>query len=407
MIRRLKIKFVCINMLIVTVMLAVIFALVLHVTSQNMEKQGERIIQSIHEDPLQRGGHTLREKWVPFFTVEVSPNGTLSISSHANFDQSIDTELLAIAREVYEGGDKQGVLREHDLRFMRKKLPMGEEIIFVDVSVEHRLFRDLLETCIQISIISFFLFLVISVLLAQWAIRPVELAWKNQRQFVADASHELKTPLTVIMTNAELLQDSNYEIGEKEQFALSILTMSRQMRGLVEGLLDLSRVDNGVVKTSFSEIDFSELVCNSLLPFEPLFFEKNMELKSEVEPDIRLCGSQTHLRQVVEILLDNAVKYGCPEKAAEVRLLHQGRYAQLSVCTAGDEISRSDLKNIFRRFYRIDKARAMNQSYGLGLSIAESIVKDHRGKIWAESKNGMNSFFVLLPVKTGHTLSEK
>lgn len=396
MITRLKIKFVCINMLIVTVMLAVIFGTVLHNTSRNMEEQGYRTIQSIHEDPMRRGP-SLRDKRVAFFTVAVSPQGSLSISTNAFFDREIDQELLEIARSVYEGGEKQGVLKEYSLRFLRKAVPKGEEIVFVDVSMEHAILKDLIKTCIHIALVSYLLFLGISVLLAQWAIRPVETAWKNQRQFVADASHELKTPLTVIMTNAELLQDASYEDTAKDQFASSILTMSRQMRGLVEGLLDLARVDSGVVKTSFSELDFSALVNNGLLPFEPLFFEKGMELQSEVESEIFLRGSRSHLQQVVDILLDNAVKYGDPDQKVEVRLQRQGRFAQLCVSSAGEEISREDLKRIFRRFYRIDKARSMNQSYGLGLSIAQSIVEDHRGKIWAESKNGTNSFYVQLP----------
>jgi len=174
--------------------------------------------------------------------------------------------------------------------------------------------------------------------------------------------------------------------------------MSRQMRGLVEGLLDLARVDNGIVKTTFEEFNFSAAAENCLLPFEPLFFEKGMELVSEIEPGISLQGSKSHLQQVVDILLDNAVKYGEPEKKVKVCLRRGGHYVQLCITTAGDEISREDLKQIFRRFYRIDKARSMNQSYGLGLSIAQRIVEDHRGKIWAESENGFNSFYVQLPV---------
>lgn len=398
MIRRLKIKFVCINMLIVTVMLAVIFGLVMHVTSRNMEEQGKRLIQSIHEDPMRRGPD-LRNERIPSFTVSVSPQGVLSIASNAYFDRTVDEELLEIARQVYEGTERQGVLKEHDLRFQRRTLPQGEMIVFVDVSMEHGLLRDLLKTCLQIAGVSYLLFFAVSVLLAQWAIRPVESAWKNQRQFVADASHELKTPLTVILTNTELLQDEGYSEDSRSQFVQNIQSMSRQMRGLVEGLLELSRVDNGVVKTTFAMVSLSDLVCDCLLPFEPLCFEKGMELESNVEPDIFLRGSESHLRQVTEILLDNAVKYGHPDRPVQVRLQRPGIHALLSVSTSGEEISREDLKNIFKRFYRIDKARSMNQSYGLGLSIAESIVKDHRGRIWAESKNGVNTFFVQLPVQ--------
>lgn len=397
MITRLKIKFICINMLIVTVMLTVIFGMVLHNTSRNMEEEGYRTIQSIHQDPL-RKGPSLRGRPSAYFTVTVSSQGSMYITASDFFDREIDGELLEIARGVYDGDLRQGVLKEHSLRFLRRTVPDGEEIVFLDISMEDAILEDLIKTCVEIALLSYLLFFAVSVLLAQWAIKPVETAWNHQRQFVADASHELKTPLTVIMTNAELLQDADYEDASRNQFVSSILAMSHQMRGLVEGLLDLTRVDNGVVKTSFSEVDFSNLVENCLLPFDPLFFERGMELFSEVESEIILRGSQSHLRQVVDILLDNAVKYGDPGKRVELRLQRQGRFAQLCVSSAGDEIFREDLKRIFRRFYRIDKARSMNQSYGLGLSIAQAIVTDHKGKIWAESKNGFNSFYVQLPI---------
>lgn len=396
MIRRLKIKFVCINMLIVTVMLSVIFSMVLQNTRRNMEEQGYRTLQSIHEE-LSHRGPVMRWNRVPFFAVVISSEGELSLQTSTFLDSGEEPDLLNIARMVYSSEQEQGILEEYDLRFSRKTFLRGERMVFMDISMENSILMDLIKTCIKIGALSYVVFLGISILLAQWAIRPVEAAWKNQRQFVADASHELKTPLTVIMTNAELLQDDTYEDASRKQFVGSILAMSHQMRGLVEGLLDLARVDNGVVKTTFEELDFSDVVENALLPFEPLFFEKGMEPVSSIEPGLILRGSRSHLQQVADILLDNAVKYGDPEKKVEVCLQRQGYFVSLCVSTSGEAISREDLKRIFRRFYRIDKARSMNHSYGLGLSIAQSIVQDHRGKIWAESKNGINTFWVLLP----------
>ena len=396
MIRRLKIKFVCINMLIVTVMLSVIFSMVLQNTRRNMEEQGYRTLQSIHEE-LSHRGPVMRWNRVPFFAVVISSEGELSLQTSTFLDSGEEPDLLNIARMVYSSEEEQGILEEYDLRFSRKTFLRGERMVFMDISMENSILMDLIKTCIKIGALSYVVFLGISILLAQWAICPVEAAWKNQRQFVADASHELKTPLTVIMTNAELLQEDTYEDASRKQFAGSILAMSHQMRGLVEGLLDLARVDNGVVKTTFEELDFSDVVENALLPFEPLFFEKGMELVSSIEPGLILRGSRSHLQQVADILLDNAVKYGDPEKKVEVCLQRQGYFVSLCVSTSGEAISREDLKRIFRRFYRIDKARSMNHSYGLGLSIAQSIVQDHRGKIWAESKNGINTFWVLLP----------
>ena len=395
MIKRLKIKFVCINMLIVTVMLAVIFGFVLHTTSQSMEEETDRMVQNLHENPVRRGP-LFEDRRVPFFTVTVTPQGVFAISSDGFFGDEHDESLLEIAQQVYESGEEQGVLKEQKLRYSRKTTPFGEQLVFVDISVEQSMMQELLKTCGIICVVSYVLFFAISVGLAQWAIRPVETAWKQQRQFVADASHELKTPLTVIMTNAELLQNPAYSPEEQGQFTGSILTMSHQMRGLVEGLLNLARVDNGVVKTVFTYLDLSELVNDCLLPFEPLYFEKGMELVSDLEPGIHIRGSESHLRQVVDILLDNAAKYATPESTVQVQLRRQGIYGLLTVSNPGEEISKEDLKNIFKRFYRIDMARSMNHSYGLGLSIAQGIIQDHGGKIWAESQNGIISFHTQL-----------
>lgn len=130
---------------------------------------------------------------------------------------------------------------------------------------------------------------------------------------------------------------------------------------------------------------------------EPLYFEKGLELDCKIEDGIHLKGSESHLRQVMDILLDNAMKYSASRGTVGVSLKKQGSHCLLSVTNPGEQISPEDLKNIFKRFYRIDKARSMDHSYGLGLSIAEEIVSTHHGKIWAESADGLNIFHVLLP----------
>ena len=122
-----------------------------------------------------------------------------------------------------------------------------------------------------------------------------------------------------------------------------------------------------------------------------------MGLRCAVPEGIEIYGSEQHLYQVMDVLLDNALKYSEPNSMVSVDLVSTGRGCVLTVASPGEPISREELKNIFKRFYRADKARAMNGSYGLGLSIAESIVEAHKGKIWAESENGYNTFFVQLP----------
>ena len=142
---------------------------------------------------------------------------------------------------------------------------------------------------------------------------------------------------------------------------------------------------------------FSLLLIDEIQPFEALFFEKGRNLTMSIVPGIHVQGSDKNLRQLLGILLDNALKYSTADGNVKVGLSRHGGHCTLSVANPGDEISREDLTNIFKQFYRVDKTRGMKEGYGLGLSIAQSIANVHKGKIWAESQNGINTFFVNLP----------
>lgn len=400
MLKKLRLKFVCITMTIVTVMLCVIFALVLHFTAQNLSQQSLQMLRQVAEEPLQMGRPGSRQDQIllPYFSLHFSPGGDVVISGGEYFDLSDEDFLQEILEQAAESEEDTGVLAEYDLRYYRSTSPFGASIVFADISSERQTLESLLLTCIAIGVTAFAALLVASLLLARWTVKPVEKAWTQQRQFVADASHELKTPLTVIMTNAELLASSQPEDDRRGQFVDNIQVMARQMRGLVEGLLELARVDNGAVKAAFSQVELSSLVSDTVLPFEAVFFEAGLELDSHIQPGIRVSGSAVHLCQVVEILLDNARKYSEPGSRAELHLEKTGmKDCLLSLSNRGQEIPQEELKNIFKRFYRLDKARTTGGSYGLGLAIAQSIVADHKGKIWARSENGVNTFFVTLP----------
>lgn len=400
MLRRLRIKFICINMTIVTVMLCVMFGLVFHITRQNLEMQSLQMMHTIAAEPFRPGRPNERPEQVrlPYFTLEFGPHGELIADGGGYYDLSDEEFLQELTHAVNASGGQTGVLSEYNLRFCRVQTPKTQRLVFADMSSEQAILTDLVQTFLFIGALSLLVFFVVSLFLARWAVKPVDQAWNQQRQFVADASHELKTPLTVILTNAELLQDPDCDEKSKAQSAASILTMSHQMRGLVESLLELARVDNGMIQKAMTRVEFSQLCSDAILPFEPLFFEKGLGLESQIEPGLRLTGSEAHLRQVLDILLDNAMKYSAPQGTVHVLLRRQGSHCALSVSNPGDPIPPQDLKNIFKRFYRADRARSMNHSYGLGLSIAEHIVQEHRGKIWAESAGGRNTFYVHLPL---------
>ena len=259
-----------------------------------------------------------------------------------------------------------------------------------------------MQNCILIACVSLVVFFFISVFLAWWTVRPVEEAWKGQRQFVADASHELKTPLTVILANADMLQGSVGLTGQTRQRVENIAAESHQMRGLVESLLELARADSGIPREQMSAMDFSAMTERALLTFEAVFFENGHPLTGTITPDLWVLGSSRHLSQVVDILLDNANKYAAPGGTVEVGLRQEDKgRCLLWVRSQGPAIAEEDLERIFRRFYRTDTARSSSGSYGLGLSIADGIVREHKGKIWAESGREGNTFYVRLPLERG------
>lgn len=398
MIKRLRIKFVCINMTIVTIMLCVIFGLVLHFTSVSMEKESIEMMQSVALDPLQLGipGKGASGVRLPYFALQLGPGGELLASGGGYYDltdRALLNELISLSSV-----QKTGVLSDYGLRYVRVVTPTMQCIVFADMSSEINTINNLLQNCLLIGAASFIIFLMISILLARWAVKPVAVAWEQQRQFVANASHELKTPLTVILSNAQMLAENVEDPELRKRMTASILTVSQQMKDLVTKLLNSAQVDQGISAMQFSAVDLSHTVSNALLPFAPIFYEQGMELDSVVQDDIWVQGSQPHLIQVVNILLDNAQKYGVEHGHTRVTLRQQGKKScLLTVANEGKALSGQELKNIFKRFYRADAARERTGSYGLGLSIAEGIVQAHRGKIWAESKDGVNTFLIQLP----------
>lgn len=449
MIRKLRVRFVSIMMLIVCTMLIIIFGLVVHMTHSRIREDGFRMMENAvyapmgilsDRNPKRKDENKQMNILLPFFRVLIDADGKIVDMDGGYYDltqEGSEAVLEELVSAATAGTEKIGDLHDYNLRYYRtsakkwfnKKAPdgnpmpetalsdeatpssagedaptdshsEGQIIVFADISSEIATMRNLYRTCVIIGLGSFVSFLVISIFFAHWAVRPVEEAWAQQRQFVSDASHELKTPLTVILTDAEMLKSPRFDEAHKAQFVDNILTMSNQMRGLVESLLQLARVDNGAIqKMPQQHIDLSSLVSDELLTFDALFFEKGLTLAEDIADDITVHGSAQHLKQVVEILLDNAQKYSEPHGTVRVTLQKSGaHHCLLSVADPGDAISPEDLRKIFQRFYRIDEARAMNHSYGLGLAIAENIVKNHKGRIWAESAEGINTFRVELPM---------
>ncbi len=399
MTKKLRYKFVMIVMSIVTIMLCIIMSMIYFFTKMNLENNSINMMQNIASHPfLLRPPNEMQDDVrLPYFTLQLNIKGDLIATGGGYYDLSDEEFLKDLINATFSSSDRIGIIDEYHLRFYHTNSSVSHILVYADISNELTILSNLVRNCIFIGMACFLVFLGISFLLANWVAKPIDRAWEQQQQFIADASHELKTPLTVIMTNAELMQNPDYDEINHATFASSILTMSKQMRSLVEQMLELARADNAQHNTIFSSVDFSRLVSDAMLPFEPIFFEKGLTLQTEIAEGISVNGDPAQLRQVLNILLDNAQKYSRKQGTTWVTLQKHGKgHCLLSIADEGEEIPAKDLNNLFKRFYRADKARSRTGSFGLGLSIAETIITRHKGKIWAESKNNINTFFVEL-----------
>lgn len=400
MIKKLRFKFVVINMSFVTIMLCVIFGLIFYFTRADLEEKSIRMMQSIADRPFQLEipNELGKDVRLPYFMIQLGLGGELLTTNGGYYDLSDESFLHDLIEVTFKSSKTFGVIEEYNLRFYRVDTPVKRCLIFADITSERATLDNLMNSSFIIGGISFLMFLGISILLSKWAVKPVDLAWKEQRQFVADASHELKTPLTVIMTNAELAQSPEYDEKNKQKFINSILTMAKQMKGLIEQMLQLAKADNYDSDEKLAGVDLSKLVSDSLLPFEPVFFERGLNLIEQIDIGIKVKGEESLLCQLLNVLLDNAQKYSKEAGTTWVKLRKHGkRRCLLVVANEGESISPEEAKNIFKRFYRGDQARSRTGSFGLGLSIAESVTKRHHGKIWVESRDGINSFYVEIP----------
>lgn len=397
MLRRLRLKFILINMTIVTLMLITIFFLIYFFTQRSLEEESYSTMRALAENPFSTSapGDESDEVHLPYFTLQVNYLGEIVATGGGYYDLSDEDFLEELLTAAIESSSEMGTLDEYGLRYYKVFSPQSQYIIFADISSETSTLGSLLKTCVLIGVVAFLVFLGISIILARWAVKPVAAAWDQQKRFIADASHELKTPLTVIITNAEMLEEGTQTPEQRARLSENITTMSGRMKSLVEELLELSREDSRD-ESAHVRLDYSTAISESLLPFEPVFFEKGLILESDIQEGIFVKGSETDLRRAVEILLDNAGKYALSGGTVEVRLVKNGKHALLSVANTGVPLTENERRNIFKRFYRTDEAREGTGSFGLGLAIAESIVEKHRGRIWAESDVNKNIFYIQL-----------
>lgn len=316
-----------------------------------------------------------------------------------DFVQQIFERLPLIVHSQVEFDDKS-------FRLQYIKQPLGNgayKIVFFDPTNYQSGIIPLIYYTIAVLVVGMVTCSIISITLAQSAIIPIEESWTKQRQFVADASHELKTPLSVIMANTEIIASHPDEtVASQQKWIDNTLAETRRMASLVQDLLFLAKSDDGL-KVEMTPTNLSDCVESCVLTSEALFYENKLFFTNKVEPNVQVEGNEGQLKQLVAILLDNANKYAIGEGNITLTLATTNRHAVLTVANDSNEVSSEQVAHIFDRFYTLDTSRNKSKGgNGLGLSIAERIVQTHKGKISAEYKNGRMTFKAVLPLLRKH-----
>ena len=326
-----------------------------------------------------------------FYSVAFSDDSSVLAVDNGARGLYDEEELVEIARNLLGRGKKSG--RLDNLSYTISSKTGYTLVAFIDNTVTEGSMRLLLRNVLIVGGAAIIVLFFVSLFLSRQIIRPLEENDKQQKQFISDASHELKTPVAVISTNAELL---SRELGENEWLA-NIQYENERMGDLVKQLLDLSRAEN--TESPMETVDLSRVVTGEVLAFESLAYDQGKTIQSDIDEEIHMTGNQAQLTQLVSVLLDNSIRHSTGE-AIEVSLKSQGHTAVLNVSNEGDEIPAEKLEHLFDRFYRVDEARnSEGHHYGLGLSIAKAVAEKHGGAISVSCQEGRVRFTVAIPEK--------
>ena len=428
MLKKLRIKFIALNMATVAVVLAVVFTAICVINYQQSVARVHETLDSAvahvgdaSAGPLgggqpgsggeqapadaDREGSTPPEiggkrggsdPTIPVAVFSVGDDGALTAVERRTTASIADDVLAQAAEALADQPEGFGSLDNLGLFYEKRTAGDTAYLAFVDMSAASG-WQSLAFTLTGVGVVALAAFFVISMFFSRWALRPVDQAWRRQRQFVADASHDLKTPLTVILANTSiLLEHPERSIASESQWVESTQHEAEQMQSLVGDLLLLAQVDEGSATPAMERLDLADLVEGELLQFESVAFERSVDLSSELDENVAVSGNAMRLRKLVGTLLDNACKYADDDGSVNVTLRQSARRVELAVHNTGFAIAPEDLPHVFDRFYRADKARTRDDSgHGLGLAIAHAIAEEHGGTLDVASDDAHGTTFTL------------
>lgn len=397
MIRRLRIRLITASMLSLLIVLAVILGGVNILNYRGIVDDADSVLSLLKEHGGRfpsRPGEVNWRKTGPrfqspelmfetrFFSVQLDGKGRL-LSTDTGKIAALDSEAVAdYAHRAMSRGSASGFV--NDYRYLRYDDGDTVQFLFLDCGRMLAGFRSVLLSSVCVSVAGLAAVLVLMVLLSGRIVKPVLLSYEKQKQFITDAGHEIKTPITIIDADAELLE---MELG-KSEWLNDIRVQTGRLTALTGDLITLSRMEEAE-KLQMIDFPVSDLITEAASSFQSPARTRNLCMTLDVQPMLSLCGNEKSIRQLVTLLLDNAVKYADNGGSIRLALEKQSKGIVLTVENSVEEIAQDTVRNMFERFYRGDPSRnSAVKGYGIGLSIAKAIVNAHKGKLLAESPDG-------------------
>ena len=317
-------------------------------------------------------------------------NEIIDIINHS--DNTLKSDIKSIGNEFIKKNNEGLVINNLYFSNYSYNYKSGEYLIIFDNSnIKERLISSLISSSVILFIYELVMFFA-SKYLTKWITKPAVDSYDKQKNFIIDASHELKTPLSIIMASADALESDKFE----KKWLDNIKSESERMNILVKSLLDLSKLENNIDKKMYTDESISKLIEKSALIFESVAFENKVEIETNIEGNINYLCNKNEITELMSILLDNAIKHSKKNSKVIINLYKTKKEINIEVINKGEEIPKDECEKIFERFYRLDKSRNRDSNrYGIGLAIAKTIVLNHNGRINAFSKDGFTTFKVV------------
>lgn len=394
MIYNLRRKFVMISAVSVSIVFAIIFGIIYIVSTSQLNERMDMLTEVISgndgrfpdfkemQDSTFPPGAGREGFFTPdtqfatrFFIVWTDDEGKILKSDMERISSVAQKEAEAFALQALDSRSERGWL--DDYRYRVCETENGKLIVFVNGEMDRNTTLRLLYLVCTVMVGSFVIILLLIILISKRAVKPAAESYEKQRQFVTDANHELKTPLTLILSNVDIVEG---EIGQNEWLD-DIRSEGDRMGALINQLVALSRMDEDTSNLDIVQFDLSEAVSDTVSEFEGLAAERGKSLTFSVKPELSYVGDESLIRKLVAILMDNAIKYCDPGGDIDVMLYQKNRHMVITVENTYKNVDNIELGRLFDRFYRADRSRTYTGSFGVGLSIAKGIAKKHKGDI--------------------------